>query len=386
MKSLFFFCFLFSATSQSYFYPESYIESREHFLKIGAELSTQYPSVTIQHIPIPTQTNTKLFTDAIYIPQQSIDKKRLLIITSGIHGVEAFTGSAIQIEFLRNTLSKELLKKMGILIVHVINPYGFYFKRRVSENNVDLNRNFSGNKKLFTKHSKAYEQFSSFLNPQHPLKVSFLSNSKLFAQSLWKLAQHGKKNLAQVAVGGQYQSPKGIYYGGQKLEPNVPLIKKLFLSTAKDYQRLVHIDLHTGYGKRGQLHFFSNHKAANTDGFDELFAGFKIDLGSDKDFYKTTGSFDYFSMNLFPNKKIIPMTFEFGTMDSQTIMGGFYSLRNMIYENQGFHFGYANERSQKLAHKDFMEMFNPSDQQWRSAVVKKGASTLETLSLRFGRM
>lgn len=60
----------------------------------------------------------------------------------GTHGVEAFTGSAIQIEFLREYAVKGGSEKDPTMIfVHPMNPFGMKHLRRTNENNVDLNRN-----------------------------------------------------------------------------------------------------------------------------------------------------------------------------------------------------------------------------------------------------
>ena len=375
---------LLSLSTQAYFYPKSYTDSREHWIEMAIKLKDDGVDVRHNSLKIETlATTTDLTTDSLYIPQNGAAKKRLVIITGGIHGIEAYTGSALQFEFLKASLDPELLKKTGFLFIHAVNPFGFYFNRRVSENNVDLNRNFSAGPKQFSGKSESYQKFDDFLNPTMPLDASRLHDLGLFTESLIKLARYGKKQLTQIVVGGQYQNPNGIYYGGQKLEPNVAIIKEEFLRVGKPYEKILHLDLHTGYGKRGELHFFSNRNASKSPGFKEIFTGFEIDYGDDKDFYETSGSFDRFTVNTFPKKQVIPMTLEFGTMDSQTIMGGFYSLRNMIYENQGFHHGYTDKESKQRVEKIFSNMFNPSDKAWRDKVMKTGLETYKILIKRF---
>ena len=80
------------------------------------------------------------------------------------------------------------------------------------------------------------------------------------------------------------------------------------------------------------------------------------------------------------------MVFEFGTMDSQTIIGSFLSLKNMIYENQGFHHGYVDENSKKSTHEDFLNMFNPSEETWRNSVLEKAMEALKNFSLRYSEL
>lgn len=374
--------FLMHSLFASFFYPNSYEESHERLEKYVQEKIEMFPKMQKLNLVIPTETETKLTIDTVYFPQDGPIKERFLIITSGTHGVEGFTGAAIQHAFLDN-LKPEWLKSMGVLIVHAVNPYGFHFKRRVTEHNIDLNRNFSGTAQLFASHNEAYANFDDFLNPKKPLHVSGFQQVLLFAKSLWKLARYGKKELTQIVVGGQYQKPKGVYFGGHEHEIHVSIIKNEFTRLGEGYQKILHIDLHTGFGERGHLHFFTNRKSTQLEGFAELFKGFHLDLGEDKDFYETTGSFEEFTVQTFADRTVIPMTFEFGTMDSQTILGGFLSLKNMIYENQGFQFGYVDDQSREKTERDFLEMFNPSEPAWREKAVKDGAEALSTLVERF---
>jgi hypothetical protein len=85
------------------------------------------------------------------IPNDSSKETIDLIHSSGVHGIEGYLGSAIQLRFLHEVLiqnehqssskatSEYKLRK--VLIIHSINPFGMRHHRRTNENNVDLNRN-----------------------------------------------------------------------------------------------------------------------------------------------------------------------------------------------------------------------------------------------------
>ena len=60
--------------------------------------------------------------------------KRVLIHTSGLHGVEGFVGSAIQLQFLDEL--PEIAQGDAIVLGHILNPYGMAWLRRFNENNV----------------------------------------------------------------------------------------------------------------------------------------------------------------------------------------------------------------------------------------------------------
>jgi hypothetical protein len=377
------FCYLFP--SDSYYYPANYDESRDNFKKTMMMLKNKLsPDMAEISLRVPSQFQKPLSIDGFYMPQRGPSKERLLIITSGVHGVEAYTGAAIQMDFLNNYFDPKWLERMGVLVIHAVNPYGYHYNRRVTENNVDLNRNLSARAQDFQSRIPDYEDFDPFINPQQSLSMSLWQDFKLLIRSLYRLATLGRKKMVQTSIGGQYQNPQGIYYGGQQPEDNTELIRQIFSNIGRPYSKILHIDLHTGYGERGTLHFFVNPEITELQGFREIFSGFPIDKGSDEDFYEITGSFDGLTLDVFKGKeKVIPMTFEFGTLDSQTIMGGFMSLRNSIMENQGHHHGYANKQSEEAIKKDFLEMFNPSAKDWRDKVMKEGTETLRLVTERF---
>src|SRR5260370_2266861 len=66
----------------------------------------------------------------------------MLVLIAGTHGVEGHCGSGAEIAWLRNDGPAKLPTDTRALLIHAINPYGFAWSRRVTADNVDLNRNF----------------------------------------------------------------------------------------------------------------------------------------------------------------------------------------------------------------------------------------------------
>ena len=67
----------------------------------------------------------------------------VVIVSSGVHGVEGFFGSAIQLAWLsRQAAGARPADDGAVVLVHAVNPYGFARLRRTNEDNVDLNRNY----------------------------------------------------------------------------------------------------------------------------------------------------------------------------------------------------------------------------------------------------
>src|SRR5947209_12947226 len=68
---------------------------------------------------------------------------RLVVVSSGLHGVEGFLGSAIQVAMLEDEPGAwPLPAGAGLVLIHSLDPFGLERLRRIDASNVDLNRNF----------------------------------------------------------------------------------------------------------------------------------------------------------------------------------------------------------------------------------------------------
>jgi hypothetical protein len=170
--------------------------------------------------------------------------RRVLLHTSGIHGVEAFAGAAVQLAALAR--GAEVPDGCALVLVHVLNPYGMARLRRANESNVDLNRNFLGPGERWEGAPGLYRALDPLLNPPSPPAADgFYLRLGLFA------LQHGMSAPRQAIAEGQYEFPRGLFYGGDRLEAGPRLLLDWLrpIVAAADY--LFAIDLHTGLGGRG---------------------------------------------------------------------------------------------------------------------------------------
>ena len=118
-----------------------------------------------------------------------------LVVSSGLHGVEGFFGSAVQLSYLRSVLGTKANALRGrYVFIHALNPFGFSALRRANEDNVDLNRNFLLPGEAYSGVSDSYARLNSFLNPAYPPgKGDFYSQSTLenFADGVWTIKAGG---------------------------------------------------------------------------------------------------------------------------------------------------------------------------------------------------
>lgn len=336
-------------------YKETYEESRQAFLELanssGGELNFH---------KVPGQFESDLSFETLYFPPLSGNKERLLILTSGIHGIEGFTGSALQRYFMASNFFNLKDEDTGILIIHGINPFGFKHEKRVTESNVDLNRNFDVSEELFHAENPGYAELYPFLNPKRPYsKISFYQSAIFF------ILKYGMDSLRKAILKGQYQFPDGIFFGGKGFEPQVSLIQNEVTRLGKGYERILLVDLHTGYGKRGKLHLFGERSPfIDQQYMNDVFRGLSVDYGQKKVFYVVTGGFTVFLAKLFHEKaKFAGIVFEFGTIDSHRPLGSLDSLYRMVNADQD--------------KESFREMFYPRSPKWRKTVLEQFQGTLE---------
>ncbi len=280
--------------------------------------------------------------------------------------------------FIKEIIKPGIVENMGIVLIHSMNPYGFKYRRRVTENNVDLNRNSDTDKKLFSTKNSGYVKINRFLNPERKVDMGTIGNKFFVITAVKKILSASMSTLRQAILQGQYTIEKGIYFGGKDFEPQILQIKSYIKKKLSNYKYALAIDLHTGYGKRGNSHLFPNpiKDKKIKEAVKSVFKGYHIDWGDSGDFYTISGSFVDFVVKISPEKKVLPMLIECGTLNTQTTMGSIKSLHNSIIENQGFHFGYGSKKDEKIVKKRYLEMFFPSSKGWRSEVIKSNRKIL----------
>jgi hypothetical protein len=117
----------------------SYAEARTKFLEGAASLGLRIHS----HLhPLKGRDGETLAMDVVR--DGPADADRLLIVSSACHGVEGYCGSGVQVAALADAEWREKARAQGVavLYIHALNPYGFSHIRSVTQENVDLNRNF----------------------------------------------------------------------------------------------------------------------------------------------------------------------------------------------------------------------------------------------------
>lgn len=171
----------------------------------------------------------------------------LLVVLSGMHGVEGFCGSGCQVALLQDENVASAIAESGaaVLFVHAVNPYGFSHLRRVNEDNVDLNRNFRDFGKPEPP-NVAYAAIHSIVVPD-TWPPSAASDAALGAYA----ATHGARALQAAMSSGQCEFADGLFYAGRAPAWSNTVLRDVLARHGSARARLAWIDVHTGLGPWG---------------------------------------------------------------------------------------------------------------------------------------
>jgi hypothetical protein len=210
------------------------------------------------------------------------------------------------------------------------------------------------------------------INPQGSVDTASAANIFFELRAIRKIISAGMPALTQAIAQGQYEFPKGIMYGGSAPEPQIKSITPFIKKFTAGYPLIMNIDLHTGWGERGTLHLFPNpiNDKKIRAMVEKVFDGYSIDWPDNNNFYTVTGDFPGHLEKIITQGAFLPMTFEYGTLDSQTTVGSIKSIHITILENQGFNFGYKSDKIKAEVEKNFRDVYFPSSPAWRTKVIK----------------
>ena len=355
-------------------FSESYEEARRKFLDAVAKAGGKLES--IEH-PEVGPAGRKLFIDVAYFG--AVDNTDMLVVSSGTHGVEGFAGSGIQTGLLRQGFASKIPQDVSLIMIHSINPYGMAHLRRVTEDNIDLNRNFR-NHATSTPPNLSYDALA---NAIAPVSISFFSEVRSWWQLLWFRITEGKTSLRQAVSKGQYTHPAGLFYGGRRdawSTTAVHTIIKRYLGRAK---RVIIVDVHTGLGEYGNAELILNspvsspeyQRAVNIWGKESV----KTTVTGGSVSVHLDASLKLALMRMLPEAEVTAVSLEFGTLPPMAV---FKALRaeNWLHHQGGSEYAMTKEIKACL-----LRAFYPDDDKWRTVIWEKGQTLVRQASDAFNQ-
>ena len=331
--------------------------------------------VTIEYEAHAIDADEGLFIDKLHIPATK-KATNLLVITTGVHGIEGYIGSAMLDVFFEDIFPGLNRENTGVLIVANVNPYGMKYMRRYNENNVDLNRNFIEDWSTFDLSSnKEYPKVVSFLQPEGKIENALWHEVEFYLSLAKEAIFTGADTISDALLTGQYEYPEGVYYGGNKDEASTTYLKGVFADCLNgSYENIVHVDIHSGYGPRYNMVIFNSVQdpTLEADAIAEI--GYNYIIAQDsEEFYVTYGdTTDYFyrlAKSTNSDKTLYSTCFEFGTI-GDSFFDSILSLKYTVDENRQHRFPTDNEISAEIVRQNYLELFYPTEKDWRVKAIE----------------
>jgi len=345
--------------------PHSYEHSRARFRARLDSIQQRWPVCRLTSVSQPWEDD--LTTD-ILCADALTTRDRLIVLSTGLHGIEGYLGSAALELFFEEYLNRLNPQTTGLLLVHAINPWGMKYWKRTNPENVDLNRNFvEDDFAALWQFNTDYPALSPFLNPQRSLGNLALEKLRFAAQTVQKLLTFGPRRVREASLMGQYHQQEGIYFGGSALQPETKAIMALYRAAFAGYKQIIHLDMHTGYGPRYQMTLVTSpHEKMTAAETTARYGTPRVAAANPDEFYTMKGDMTDWEYKLiegeFPGAKFFGAACEFGTF-GESILAGARSLRITIFKNQ------VNQRGGKAAaahwvENEYRELYLPTERAW----------------------
>ena len=303
------------------------------------------------------------------------DAATTLLVTGGIHGVEGFFSSALQLAALACWPEfRSRARTLRVVMVHALNPYGFAWVRRANEHNVDPNRNFLCPGERYEGCPAAYRKLHGWLNPNRPPArwESFRLRAAL------AVVRHGMPALKQTIAGGQYEFPQGLFYGGAEPSQTMKILQANLPRWLQSSRRVLHIDLHTGLGPWGTYKFLVDDPvhARQERWLCQVFGRDRIETTDPRGLaYVTRGDIGQWCVARFPEVDYTYLCAEFGTYAPLHVVAGLRA------ENQAHHWSHREAPETGRAKRRLQEVFCPQSPDWRRQVLDHGLHVIKTAML-----
>ena len=245
------------------------------------------------------------------------DAGAAFVVVSGTHGVEGYTGSALQSHWLEEHAA-DRPHDVKVVLVHGLNPYGFSWVRRVNEDNVDLNRNFVD----WSRPAPVNERYSGVASLLVPEQWDATTQEATTLSLLEEAGRVGVDEFQAIVSRGQYVHPTGVFYGGTgpawshrwvatELSGFVPLGARVGL-----------VDLHTGLGPSGHGELIV-HEDPGTGPYERAASWWgDVRSMSSGESVSAALSGDWLGVvhDLLPGREVTAAALEFGTVDTVSVL------------------------------------------------------------------
>jgi hypothetical protein len=349
-------------------FPRDYAAARDGFRQAATEAGCAVTSYETGDVgPLG-----EALTIDVAVSQAAIGTETAVILSSGLHGVEAPFGSAVQVAALREISEGTLRSDARLVLVHALNPWGFAWSRRVDARNVDLNRAFRWPGMPDPPPDGPYGAIDALLNPRRR-PSSDLFRLRLVAAAL----RAGPSTLKRAIAAGQRSYPQGLFYAGAEAPSLQAFFERELPGWLAGATTAVHLDFHTGLGRRNHAALIIDYPLSETErAWWTSRAGAHVlseSLRDDKA-YTAIGSLGQWCVARGFATRYRFAFAEFGTFGGPRILAGLRA------ENQAHYWSKPGDDVTVAAKARLRALFCPPESDWRVRAVRRALALTGAVS------
>tara|TARA_R110001606_G_scaffold176654_6_gene323206 strand:+ start:4146 stop:5183 length:1038 start_codon:yes stop_codon:yes gene_type:complete len=291
-----------------------------------------------------------------------------LVLISGVHGVEGYAGSMIPTDLIGRLLPSEGLE---IVLIHAVNPHGMAWFRRVTEEGVDLNRNFVDFDQPLPANPAFDEQLAKWLTPSAAQKSTADA-------ALMRWMKSDMPTMRAAVAGGQYRFPAAPFFGGFAPTWARANFESILAKHVGAARTVCIIAFHTGLGDGGIGQFIGSHTARAKEREIERFIWGEEYVESGE-----AGTISYIISGDLPDgvrrqlsgASVIAVAHEFGTLPEMSVL-----------EALRIDHAAAVAKARDFAcMKSIYDAFFVCDERWKTTVIKQAREGVERALTWFER-
>ncbi len=337
---------------------DTYRQARSNFLRACEQAGAEIASFA--H-PLKTPGGQDLATDVARFGAP--DASKLLVMVSGVHGVEGFSGSATQVGWIAQKRYNDLPEDTAVLMIHLINPWGVAHLRRYTENNVDLCRNFLDFEKALPGNA-AYAALHDQLEPGD-LLGEFGERTGPYLGKL--VAEKGLEYVVDLFMAGQWQFDQGFAFGGKAPEWSNITLRDILKRETEGILQVCVIEFHTGLGPWGYGQLITMHSGGELDRIRRDFGPWVFNPSADKSpgeegYRLVHGHTIEGYRSSFPAAQVTAVTLEFGTYPPDQTLALLLQEHLLVSRSESVPVDKMDEIRAGL-----LEYHHPQDWEWRCA-------------------
>lgn len=310
-----------------------------------------------------------VFTDIVLLGRP--DAPNLLLCNSATHGVEGFCGSGVFTGWLRSGEAANLPDNVRVVLVHALNCHGFAWLRRVTEENVDLNRNFVAHESGHPRNAEYGALHETVLPDDWSDGTVAAMKEKLETYA----REHSLYKLQSVLTGGQYDHADGIFYGGrQPTKANIRFME-IVEKHVVGAKHVLFLDWHTGLGPYGTAELLGITRPGSDHG-DRVSAWFRNGLATPSEGQSSsaplTGTIGSGLRRRLSNTETVvtSLTVEFGTYSVREV------LMALIADNWLHAKGDPGSETGRAIKAQVRKALYPDEDDWKELVWVRGRQIL----------